>query len=736
MGFYERVTMAFLEEDNAQRAFFRLRPLLNGAGPCTKEDLAVLPDEGYARIVPDKNEQANFKDRMRSLGSLCLIDLTPYPLEANKIRTNKNYAPDRGEKNQYILYSDVVHPLPETLVYEVVEAQTEDELHEMAARIATPMGYAKVAGQWYGPISRGQAASLAQEVPPQSKLHSVTFPDGRQRLFYWAEESAPAKEADPEMEASLNEASQALKAAEHRLFAMEPAAVPAAVMHAPVVQMPVRAAVPEEATLSGTPLYAGSLGRARLSRPRNPLHEVVDAQWRAAKYEAPSAQLQQGANLRHVENPMEHFRQAAEMVWSIPETQVQALDVLLNLPGMQKRLEKVLHADEPDSLLAASMRRQLQDLEAERLSLLIQLDKAKENKTALREEILSCAQQECVAKTKQLREETAALKSAKEAVRAQLKELTAQRDALQNICDGLAGTELPARLHAFAAGMQLLAATSPAPLYIQGAIGEKAAPSRMIASLKNAAAKQWGPSSQEDAVHILLLLALCPQIQLVHASLAEGVRFGCMCAQALGLGDAFAVQMNAEQKITAVATLGPAASPVIVATPFLSPAAKEDGTRTLLLSKTTAEHIDQTAYELSPWPVVFLAQSTVSFIADDMASDAALPAITLESLADMTQAAAELPPETVRWLDQLREVMADAGHPLPLTLGRTMAAYMKAAASLMQSGVSAAADYAFQAWILPRAFKDEKLLKALRPLLISLPRSGEIVKQHSKQAQA
>ncbi len=731
MGFYDRVTMAFLEEDNAQRAFFRLRPLLNSAGPCTKEDLSILPDDGFARIVPDKNEQMNFKDRMRSLGSLCMIDLTPFPLEANKIRTNKNYAPDKGEKNQYILYSDVVHALPEDLVYEIIDTQTQDDLQQASAHITTPMGYIRFEENWYGPVLCGQVPSQTQDIPPQDKLHTVLFPDGKLRLFYWAEEIANVKTADLEVEASLSEASQALKAAEHKLLTMESATLPVAVMHTPVVQMQVRAVVPEEANLSGTPLYSGSLGRSRLARPRNPLHEVVDAQWRAAKYEAPSASLQQGANLRHVENPIEHFRQAAEMVWSIPETQLQAMDVLLSLPGMQKRLEKVLHADEPDSLLAASMRRQLQDMEAERLALLIQLDKAKESKAALREEILASAQQEFSLKVKHLREESVALKASEEAIRTQISELTARRDALQAICDALIGNELPSRLNAFAAGIQLSAICPAAFLTLPAAIGEKTSPDKMIASIKGVVSKQWGPFSQEDAVHILLLLALCPQIQLVHTSLSEAIRFSHICAEALGLNNAFAVQTSSDQRIV-VSSAPELASPVIVATPFLCPVAKEDYKRSVLLAKSPIDHIEHTDFELSPWPIFILPNSTVSFAADLGNSDSALPAISMDSLTDLACTTGDMPIEAIRWLDQLRDILLEAGHPLPLEAGKIMAAYIKAAASLMPRGIAAAADYAFMAWIIPHALKYEKLQKALHSLLLSLPRSAELLKQFSK----
>ena len=83
MDFSGKIVLSFIEEDNVQRAYFRIRPLLTGEGALTKQDIDALPDDGYLRIVPDKNEQHTFKDRMRSLGYLCVLDLiiktTPPP---------------------------------------------------------------------------------------------------------------------------------------------------------------------------------------------------------------------------------------------------------------------------------------------------------------------------------------------------------------------------------------------------------------------------------------------------------------------------------------------------------------------------------------------------------------------------------------------------------------------------------------------------------------------------------
>ena len=120
MNFTGKTVLVFLEEDNIQRAYFRVRPLLSEDGAVDKQALAEFPDEGYLRIVPDKNEQHTFKDRMRTLCGLCVLNLKDLPPDVNKIRTNKNYSPARGENNQFIVYSDAVQAMPQDVFYQVV----------------------------------------------------------------------------------------------------------------------------------------------------------------------------------------------------------------------------------------------------------------------------------------------------------------------------------------------------------------------------------------------------------------------------------------------------------------------------------------------------------------------------------------------------------------------------------------------------------------------------------------
>lgn len=220
-------SFGFLEEDNITRAYFRIQPLLTQDGPVYADMKAAFPDDGFLRIVPDKNEQHTFKERMRSLSGLCMMDLRQLPADANKIRTNKNYSPARGETNQYIVYSDAVRAMPDDLLYQVV-AESD------VKTAATPFVYIRNGANIQGPFQRedGQSAGETMKLPPDSaEIHAVTH-NGQELLFYWpvkAEEEKPApvkEESAPAAEVALPETKPQDPPADQPQTAPAPAANP------------------------------------------------------------------------------------------------------------------------------------------------------------------------------------------------------------------------------------------------------------------------------------------------------------------------------------------------------------------------------------------------------------------------------------------------------------------------------------------------------------------------------
>lgn len=178
------LTLAYLEEDDTRRVLFRVRPLLTTGGSITPEDVEEFGQEGYLRIAPDRMEQYTFKERMRSLGSLCLINLLGAEAALGKVRPNKNYAPGKNEPNRYIIYSNAIEALPEGLVYEVV---SEDK----SEKSLTSQYYLRSGGRISGPYCKSGALSCPAShtlMPDNDRLFLVEMPDKTSRMFYWPQE--------------------------------------------------------------------------------------------------------------------------------------------------------------------------------------------------------------------------------------------------------------------------------------------------------------------------------------------------------------------------------------------------------------------------------------------------------------------------------------------------------------------------------------------------------------------
>ena len=429
MNFQGKAVLVYLEEDNIARAYFRVQPLLTQDGALGTMT-ADFPDDGFLRIVPDKNEQHTFKERMRTLAGLCLVDLRFFPMESNKIRTNKNYSPSRGETNQFIVYSDAVRALPDDLVYQVV---AEGDVRNAM----TPWVFIRNGANIQGPFRKDdmQCAERTEKLPPDSaQLHSITLHD-QDLLFYWpkpAQTESPAQAKEPAAEKATTPVPEVKQ---------QPALVkPEQPEKTEKPELPVKPEQPAKAEqpakpepqqnafeqiqsmngqlseranrlkptdsiqpvafsseqpakpLTGTKLYQTPQRQLSPRRAHNPLMEAVENQryssrFDVSRYEAPGATIPQNTELKEVTNPADTFKRALVGMCHSPEAQRQVVDMVLAQSGMKPILAKAL-GRETNDLNIAAMHAQLQELEAERLMTLMQLDDAKKNLAKAHEDAL------------------------------------------------------------------------------------------------------------------------------------------------------------------------------------------------------------------------------------------------------------------------------------------------------------------------------------------------------------
>jgi len=693
MNFQGKAILVYLEEDNIQRAYFRVRPLMTQDGPVGPME-AVYPDEGYLRIVPDRNEQHTFKERMRSLCGLCLVDLRYFPSEANKIRTNKNYAPIRGETNQFIVYSDAVRALPDDLLYQVV-AESD------CAKAVTPFVYIRNGANIQGPFRRedGQNAGETQQLPPDStEIHTLQIND-QDLLFFWPHkaEEKPYEPVEqplaPAQEPPVREESAPAVNAYEQIQAMDvQVSENANRLHDAPSALPLPPADGQNARpLSGTRLYQAPQRPAYQRRAHNPLMEVVERERYAARYEAPGATLSQTAELKEVENPADILKRALQNLWQSPETQRQAVDVLLNHPGMRPMLSKALTRETNDLTLAA-MQSQLQEMEAERLMNLMQLDDARKNLSAAREEALG---QLTSAEQKKLD----ALKAAQETARA---DLEAIRESLS-----------PLRREVEESLEKLQGDLSPNRMMILPAVGQSAGKEELISRV-NAAFRAAGFSMAEgDAEAILTAYALCGNEWTFYADAeSDAVRAVRAFAAAMGV--------QAEDR-------GPMAEGVILPggdAPVLLFGYQNPVSPLLTCCLHEGAEDRREDYRAPAFPCIPV-QSDLDALPDRL--PACAPVSKNAVVEAMTAAEAPLSDDTKAVIRSLRRAMADL-RSLPLDAVSQMCRFIACTQNSLKGGVAEAIDRAVCLYFAPYMLGLGKHLDDLKPLLSAMPRTLKALK--------
>ena len=798
MNFTGRTVLVYLEEDNIQRAYFRVRPLLTDLGSLGPDLVSQFPDEGYLRIVPDKNEQHTFKERMRTLGSICLLDLSNLQHDNQKIRTNKNYSPAKGEKNQFIVYSDAVKPLTDSVFFHVVNEDKADSA-------VTPLYYTRSGANIQGPFSANPGAAPAETqriLPDDPNLYTAILPDGSEMLIYLrpaapvspapaagseepqrdqsaapaspeasaapsearpeaaspetpaapapAEQAAPAEQPSPaeqpapaasawqmQLNAILSGSAPATprKPEPAPAPSAPPAAAPQKTEKTPLPPVPPRAekapadkasparpAVPPreaETALGRIQALNGSLqvssqrlrderrafplrpvqdvpsgGGTKLYRPgierragvhaRNSLAEAVEQQRALSKfetrYEAPGAVISDPSSLGNVPNPVEMFKSALRRTWNLPETHRQVADCILATSGMRQVLVSTL-TDGRIDLTIRAMQAQLQDLEAERLMTLMQLDDAKKNLQAARDAALAQAEKDRKNAIEALDRVLSEKKSLVETVKAQQQALSdefAQAEKTLSALPGQTAVRAP------------VAAGTP---------GREEMVSRVRNTLRDA-----GFDADEDAALALLILlaqtAPTGRLGIAASSAADALSAVDAVSAALGAASLRVCAGDGDPKPLRVL---PGGDGMVLAADTSPVPAAADGTvhvtcfpaDDVFLSQFTDRMLD--LYRCDPFPVWWIRQDPESI----PKAPGSFPAVSSSALADVLLEEGELDADSVKLLKEIRKTLNSAGAPLPGRSAAAMRVFILSAAPHMKGGIAAALDWAVLAYVVP-----------------------------------
>lgn len=755
MDFDRSLIFAYLEEDNVQRAYFRVRPLLTVDGDIQEEALKLWPNEGGLRIVPDRNEQHTFKIRMRTLGSYCVVDLRNQPPEAGKIRTNKNFRLDKSEVNQYILYSDTVHELPENTFFQLMEGQASDYT-ALAEKAVTPLFYIRQNDTIYGPIRNAAPAAPEAAAEAAFMLYEISCPDGVKRMFLCISESVSKQPEHVNADESDNaarqqEAPDIAPVEGHQPTIDHSPEVAAMDLHQPAESLPIgetlhiltpsvthdetikqlnqpvsqtanllkQSPMPEKAAqfvnnapLSGTPLIKTPL-HLSVQQSKNRTQEVVSNQWSVGKYEPPAQNLPSGAAMRSVENPVEAARKQLRTAWNSTDARNQLIDFILSLEGAKAQLEAALCEGSDNTVMQRVLRDKLQDLEAERLTALCELDKARRDLDAYKQELMTGLSARIAKDTKQLQQDKTAAEEILASLKKEMSALTLQRDALLDKINELQNTAIPEAAAQLLADVQMTAPINGVPLRITPVPGETFTPESLIARLMHACAESGIEISRNHAIALLVLLAVCPRIGLTCPTPAASATLLRNIAGVLGWKNSYAHQYSQDQRpLIGIRPLD--ATPAVLAT-SLPNYAPIPNAKKLLINRSALSLIRNAAYDVSQWPVLMLP--ALPFVPEiDAIDEAPVSAVAIEAFAK----------DAVVPQSELEAVFApviNAALPLSGSAKKEMFRFASVCAGLMEGGLPVAVDWAILLWIVPSLERGSKNFAAVKASVDEYPLS-------------
>ena len=463
-----KLTLGYLQEDNPQKFYFRVSPLLvKDETGCTPVENARqdYQEDGFIRIVPDKNEISHFKTRMRALGRYCLLDLRRHMGENDKIRPNKNHSGENGDRNAFIVYSDVIVAVPPLFMAEAVEPDQDGLFPRPGTPFVAAVQDGAVKGIYAWETSDEMACLCGENLAAEDLAEA-------------AEKLIPLSLDEADVKLLLDLAQYGVKAAEEPPRPAEPAPEPApkpverphtapereAAPERPAPERPApKPAEPEKEEpapedkpwLQHTTFVFPRVVSAKLS-PRkqsmqmqsgfNPrrstgIKDIIDDMWRQSRLDQLGHPVPPEASGTPVVSPVDKALQAMREAWRLPEARASLVSGLLKLDELDAALGADGHGDPAAAREQRDREQQLSRFEADRLKILCEIDELKKMRADKRAELIDELKRARASEMAQLEKKNQTLLEAKRQYEQEAEEARAAAQAaskaFQDVSKGL-----------------------------------------------------------------------------------------------------------------------------------------------------------------------------------------------------------------------------------------------------------------------------------------------------------
>ncbi len=780
------VTLAYVEEDNKQRVIFRVIPLCTREGVSFHDASEDFPDEGSLRIVPDKREQSTFKERMRDISGLCAIHLVnDGAKELIKVRQNRNYAPDAGEKNKLAIYSDVVCEFAEDGCFEVVQPG-QDASGALTRKVIIQKD--KVL---YGPVLKEEAASVSLDsLHPFGNdrflLQNIQNDLLGSRMIYWdpeaiinwrqrrnamrrkerAEEkaeldaamltaSAPAveetqpdtkpqqtvvreKTVEPRKRAEKNEKAEKKETPDktektEKDRVTENTALPigtkldildqqltfdqqisrldqgigSTANRLTMDETPSEEEEPEIIShFNGTPLVPSAKPITKSAARPESMHHVVEQQL---------FQNNEGENrsiYRMVENPIDSLNRCLDYVWQNADMRSQAIEKLSENETFMRDMLQIFRRRGLNTQASAAAQEQLAEIEAERLSLLMQLDSAKQNAKQYREEAIASLSQKLRAESEKLKNEIQSLEKTKKKLTDETQVLS-QQNARQTI-------------DFFSQNMQCMSGAGEERIMLSPVIGCHYEASELAEKLRVHMNESGYGINEDDAMGLLIYFSVNDTLCLCAATEADAARFAQVMLESFGLQSVSGTILpESYVEVVSILPEDGQRTPTVTIQSLGTESMSIYGHKTLYLA--TSHQIENYSIAgLPAHPIVHVPTAIKRAFGRVEDFQAVQPA-SLSSFMDIRSDTHPMLSEADKWFAELKARIEKEEFAVPRATLIDMRRFIEVATRKVRGGFLAAADSAVCHWLVPAIRLGQIKPEHFASIVAGLPRAMRLL---------
>ena len=780
------VTLAYVEEDNKQRVIFRVVPLCTREGVSFHDASEDFPDEGSLRIVPDKREQSTFKERMRDISGLCAIHLVnDGAKELIKVRQNRNYAPDAGEKNKLAIYSDVVCEFAEDGCFEVVQPG-QDASGALTRKVIIQKD--KVL---YGPVLKEEAASVSLDsLHPFGNdrflLQNIQNDLLGSRTIYWdpeaiinwrqrrnamrrkekAEEkaeldaamltaSAPAveetqpdtkpqqtvvreKTVEPRKRAEKNEKAEKKETPDktektEKDRVTENTALPigtkldildqqltfdqqisrldqgigSTANRLTMDETPSEEEEPEIIShFNGTPLVPSAKPITKSAARPESMHHVVEQQL---------FQNNEGENrsiYRMVENPIDSLNRCLDYVWQNADMRSQAIEKLSENETFMRDMLQIFRRRGLNTQASAAAQEQLAEIEAERLSLLMQLDSAKQNAKQYREEAIASLSQKLRAESEKLKNEIQSLEKTKKKLTDETQALS-QQNARQTI-------------DFFSQNMQCMSGAGEERIMLSPVIGCHYEASELAEKLRVHMNESGYGINEDDAMGLLIYFSVNDTLCLCAATEADAARFAQVMLESFGLQSVSGTILpESYVEVVSILPEDGQRTPTVTIQSLGTESMSIYGHKTLYLA-TSHQIENYSTAGLPAHPIVHVPTAIKRAFGRVEDFQAVQPA-SLSSFMDIRSDTHPMLSEADKWFAELKARIEKEEFAVPRATLIDMRRFIEVATRKVRGGFLAAADSAVCHWLVPAIRLGQIKPEHFASIVAGLPRAMRLL---------